>query len=201
MTVVCTSLVVHSSTNRLTWRIMQGRWGYRRVLAAFGSAYLLPNGEPAKLALCNLPESRRLQHQLVGYTTANPEPNTIRCQQSWSCAGCRSAAPPQQPQLLLAPCHTFRLLLYLSGELDRVALGQLVFSDAAARRRLNAATHMPVAVGLMLQLLGYWLKHVPYVVRQAQGSKQSQIAAEIGPTHSCRTCLCSVLCFRGGYAF
>lgn len=71
----------------------KGRWGYRRVMAAFGPRYLLPN-----------------------------------------------------------------------GDLDRVALGQLVFSDAVARRRLNAATHTPVAVALLLQLLLHWLRHTRCVV-------------------------------------
>lgn len=51
-----------------------------------------------------------------------------------------------------------------AGELDRAALGQLVFGDAAARKRLNAAAHAPVAVALLLQLLGYWLRHTRCVV-------------------------------------
>jgi hypothetical protein len=41
-------------SNRLTWCTVQGKWGYRRVLAAFGSGYLLPNGEHVKkLTVCN----------------------------------------------------------------------------------------------------------------------------------------------------
>lgn len=55
-----------------------------------------------------------------------------------------------------------------AGELDRAALGQLVFSDTAARRRLNAATHTPVALALLLQLLRHWLWHTRCVVRPQQ---------------------------------
>jgi dephospho-CoA kinase len=39
-----------------------------------------------------------------------------------------------------------------------------VFSDAAARRRLNAATHLPIAVALAARLLSAWLRCVPVVV-------------------------------------
>jgi dephospho-CoA kinase len=50
------------------------------------------------------------------------------------------------------------------GELDRPALAALVFTDAAARRRLNAATHLPIAVALAARLLCAWLRCVPVVV-------------------------------------
>ncbi|GLC64510.1 hypothetical protein PLESTF_000173800 [Pleodorina starrii] len=43
------------------------------------------------------------------------------------------------------------------GELDRERLGALVFADPAARRRLNAATHLPVALALARRLLLSWL--------------------------------------------
>lgn len=52
-----------------------------------------------------------------------------------------------------------------AGELDRTALGLLVFGDPAARRRLNAATHTPVAVALLQQLACFWMRHTPCVVR------------------------------------
>uniref|UniRef100_A0A383VGM4 Dephospho-CoA kinase n=1 Tax=Tetradesmus obliquus TaxID=3088 RepID=A0A383VGM4_TETOB len=48
-------------------------------------------------------------------------------------------------------------ILTETGDIDRARLGQLVFADAAARRRLNKATHAPVAVELLRQLLGHWL--------------------------------------------
>lgn len=54
--------------------------------------------------------------------------------------------------------------MYYAGEVDRVALGQLVFRDAAARRRLNASTHLPIAVALFLRLLSCWLRHCSVVV-------------------------------------
>lgn len=43
------------------------------------------------------------------------------------------------------------------GDIDRERLGGLVFNDAAARRRLNAATHLPVALSLARALLLSWL--------------------------------------------
>ena len=52
-----------------------------------------------------------------------------------------------------------------SGEIDRDALGDAVFSDPAARRRLNAATHLPVAVALIRRILVAWLTLKPIVVR------------------------------------
>ena len=52
-----------------------------------------------------------------------------------------------------------------SGEIDRDALGDTVFSDPAARTRLNAATHLPVAIELFRQLLAAWLAFTPVVVR------------------------------------
>jgi dephospho-CoA kinase len=51
-----------------------------------------------------------------------------------------------------------------TGEIDRDALARLVFSDPAARRRLNAATHPPVALALALALLRRWLLLTPLVV-------------------------------------
>ncbi|KAF6255164.1 dephospho-CoA kinase [Scenedesmus sp. NREL 46B-D3] len=51
-----------------------------------------------------------------------------------------------------------RSILNERGEIDRARLGQLVFADAAARRRLNKATHAPVALELMRQLAGHWLR-------------------------------------------
>ena len=71
----------------------QGRWGYRRVVAAFGPAILLPD-----------------------------------------------------------------------GELDRLALAELVFSDPGTRRRLNAATHPAVGLELARRLLLSWLRCEPVVV-------------------------------------
>ncbi|KAG2448764.1 hypothetical protein HYH02_006118 [Chlamydomonas schloesseri] len=50
-----------------------------------------------------------------------------------------------------------RDILTPDGEIDRERLGAVVFSDAAARRRLNAATHLPVALSLARALLVHWL--------------------------------------------
>lgn len=43
-----------------------------------------------------------------------------------------------------------------AGELDRVKLGAVVFEDAAARRRLNTATHLPILVEMVRQIAGLW---------------------------------------------
>lgn len=56
------------------------------------------------------------------------------------------------------------------GEVDREALGRLVFSNAAARRRLNAATHLPVAVELLKQLLLSWLSLQLVVVSSGEST-------------------------------
>ncbi|PNW77430.1 hypothetical protein CHLRE_10g436150v5 [Chlamydomonas reinhardtii] len=50
-----------------------------------------------------------------------------------------------------------RDILTAEGDIDRERLGGLVFNDAAARRRLNAATHLPVALSLARALLLSWL--------------------------------------------
>lgn len=48
-------------------------------------------------------------------------------------------------------------MFVLSGELDRDALGQHIFSDPAAHRRLNHATHLPVLAELVKHVLWHWL--------------------------------------------
>jgi len=63
-----------------------------------------------------------------------------------------------------------RFHMLCSGEIDRDALGDAVFSDPAARRRLNGATHLPVAVALIGGVLAAWLTFKPVVVRGTQCS-------------------------------
>lgn len=53
------------------------------------------------------------------------------------------------------------------GEVEREALGRLIFSDPAARRRLNAATHLPVLVELAARVLWHWLTMTWVLVRTA----------------------------------
>lgn len=48
-------------------------------------------------------------------------------------------------------------VLLPSGEIDRAALARLVFKDAAARRKLNRATHLPVALEVIKRILWCWL--------------------------------------------
>lgn len=48
--------------------------------------------------------------------------------------------------------------------MDREALASLVFSDAAARRRLNAATHPAVGLALARRILFSWLHCEPLLV-------------------------------------
>eukprot|EP01024_Parvocaulis_polyphysoides_P034493 TRINITY_DN3052_c1_g1_i1.p1 TRINITY_DN3052_c1_g1~~TRINITY_DN3052_c1_g1_i1.p1 ORF type:complete len:218 (-),score=27.42 TRINITY_DN3052_c1_g1_i1:118-771(-) len=43
--------------------------------------------------------------------------------------------------------------IFTKGELDRDALGKLVFGDEEMRRKLGKATHLPIAVNLALQIL------------------------------------------------
>lgn len=55
-------------------------------------------------------------------------------------------------------------ILLRDGEINREALGNLVFADPDARRKLNAATHLPVLARLLLKLLQHWLSCTPAVV-------------------------------------
>lgn len=50
------------------------------------------------------------------------------------------------------------------GDIDREALGELVFGNPAARRRLNTATHLPVLLALLRELLRCWLQCSPVMV-------------------------------------
>jgi dephospho-CoA kinase len=54
--------------------------------------------------------------------------------------------------------------LLSDGELDRERLAGVVFGDAAARRRLNAATHLPVLLQIVRQVLAHWARCRPVVV-------------------------------------
>jgi len=45
-----------------------------------------------------------------------------------------------------------------ASPIDRAALGALAFSDPAARRRLNAATHLPISMALLVALLAAWAR-------------------------------------------
>ncbi len=54
--------------------------------------------------------------------------------------------------------------LSTAGQVDREALASLVFSDAAARRRLNAATHPAVGLALAQRILLSWLRCEPLLV-------------------------------------
>jgi dephospho-CoA kinase len=56
-------------------------------------------------------------------------------------------------------------ILQEDGALDREKLGGLVFNDVSARKRLNAATHLPILVRMMTQILVLWVwKRCPVVV-------------------------------------
>ena len=43
-----------------------------------------------------------------------------------------------------------------AGEVDREALGKLVFGDRQARKQLNKATHLPIFRELVWQVLRHW---------------------------------------------
>lgn len=53
---------------------------------------------------------------------------------------------------------------HAAGEIDREALGALVFADSAQRRRLNAATHPAVGLELARTILLSWLLFLPVAV-------------------------------------
>lgn len=52
-----------------------------------------------------------------------------------------------------------------AGGIDREKLGELVFTDNKARKKLNAATHLPVALDLAKQLIIQWFSFTNIIVR------------------------------------
>lgn len=74
------------------------------------------------------------------------------------------------------PSHSCRKQSPETGEVDREAVGKLVFSDAAARRKLNAATHLPIALSLAWRILLHWLLLTPVVVRTAGRKRKKGFA-------------------------
>jgi len=65
---------------------------------------------------------------------------------------------PSQPE-------DVELLAVSAGELDRAALGSLIFSNPTERKKLNKATHLPVYVEMCRQLVIHWLTCKAMVVR------------------------------------
>lgn len=79
----------------------------------------------------------------------------------------REAVAPGSPALQELAAAFGRAILGAGGELDREALGRMVFADPAARERLNAITH-PVIARLALARLGELRRlQVPLVVYEA----------------------------------
>jgi len=76
----------------------------------------------------------------------------------------REVVAPGSPGLAEIVAHFGRGVLTPSGELDREALGQIVFSDAEARRQLNGITHPRVAELSMQRLAAAQDTETPYVV-------------------------------------
>lgn len=48
-------------------------------------------------------------------------------------------------------------LFHPDGSLDRDALGSLVFRNKEARRRLNAATHLPILLRILQEIVQHWV--------------------------------------------
>ena len=51
-----------------------------------------------------------------------------------------------------------------TGDIDRDKLGHKVFNDPMLRRKLNSATHLPVALELIKQMFLQWLGLTSVVV-------------------------------------
>ena len=51
-----------------------------------------------------------------------------------------------------------------TGKINRGKLGDLVFEDHAARKKLTAATHLPIALELFRQLAVEWLSLTNLIV-------------------------------------
>ncbi len=54
----------------------------------------------------------------------------------------------------------------MTGNVDRVELGKLVFKDVLIRRRLNAATHLPVALDLFKKIFIHWISGTAILASQ-----------------------------------
>ena len=104
-------------------------------------------------------------------------------------------------------------ILQDNGALDREKLGGLVFNDVAARKRLNAATHLPILVRMVTQILTLWVWERcsmvvvdmpllyeigfqrftrPYTVRCGRAGTTvglASIRAALSPTHPIRSSL------------
>jgi hypothetical protein len=63
-------------------------------------------------------------------------------------------------------------------------IARLVFNDDAGRRRLNAATHLPVAMEIVRQLISCWLRMRLVVVRTRRG-RCSMAAQALTTAQSC----------------
>lgn len=111
ITVIDCDLIAHDVVRR-------GRWGWRRVKAAFGPTVLLPNGE-----------INRCAH--------------------------RAAARSPQALILSAEAGTNHAT---TAVVCRAKLSEIIFNDAAARRQLNRAVHLPILIDLLGQLAGNWLR-------------------------------------------
>lgn len=74
-----------------------------------------------------------------------------------------------------------RSVLLADGQLDRAALGKLVFADVKARRELNAATHGAILRELLGRIAALWLSGAPVCVIDAP------LLFEARMHHLCRT--------------
>ena len=121
----------------------QGRWGYRRVVKAFGSQILLADGTSGLYLAAHELCQREAQH-----------------------------------------AH--------AGGIDREKLGDLVFKDNKARKKLNEATHLPVALDLARKLAIQWFSFTSIVVRLVNLASAQLQRSETVWRLTCRwlTCLC-----------
>lgn len=51
-----------------------------------------------------------------------------------------------------------------AGDIDREALAAVIFNNAAARKKLNSATHLPILCEILKQMAMHWLSFRTYVV-------------------------------------
>lgn len=64
-----------------------------------------------------------------------------------------------------------------AGDIDRDKLGEMVFNHPEARRKLNLATHFPVALELARQLIVEWLSLTCVAVSCSIFSPQNAVKA------------------------
>lgn len=170
------------------------------MVRAFGTGILAADGTwPVCLCIVDLfpglGKAKLICHTDTKGSCADPSAEAAR---PLGCTRSLVSRPPRLPRARAS---------HAAGQIDREALGRLVFSDKAARGRLNAATHLPIYADLLRQLLWHWLTLKWLVVRErrrGRGGRERVRRGGVNQDVRTRVCVCvcvhSVLLGCGAHA-